>query len=170
MYVNGDTDILVAQAAYTVPAPAPVVATPAPVATVRDYDCRDFRYQQDAQVHLLAGDPYRLDADHDGIACEELPSRPTYTAPAPTGRQPALALDYAEAVQVSGARWPESSAGRGRTAVAASSRVRRDSAPPRWAVGAAGSGVASGYRASVTVHEYSTTYGTSTRLTSKRRA
>jgi hypothetical protein len=48
-----------------------------------DFDCSDFQYQEDAQAHLLPGDPYGLDADHDGIACESLPHRPG-TGPTPT--------------------------------------------------------------------------------------
>src|SRR3954451_5275236 len=38
-----------------------------------DYNCSDFQYQEEAQEYLLPGDPYGLDADHDGIACEDLP-------------------------------------------------------------------------------------------------
>jgi micrococcal nuclease len=43
----------------------------------RDYNCSDFTTQKDAQAtYKKAGgprlDPYRLDADKDGIACEEL--------------------------------------------------------------------------------------------------
>lgn len=38
-----------------------------------DYDCGDFSSQSQAQGYLLPGDPYRLDGDGDGIACEELP-------------------------------------------------------------------------------------------------
>ncbi len=42
-----------------------------------DLDCSDFRYQQDAQAVLNSGggDPNRLDADKDGVACEHLPRR-----------------------------------------------------------------------------------------------
>jgi hypothetical protein len=47
------------------------------------YDCSDFTYQEDAQAQLLPGDPYGLDADNDGIACEELPSRPDPGEPPP---------------------------------------------------------------------------------------
>jgi hypothetical protein len=43
-----------------------------------DKNCDDFKFQEDAQSQLLPGDPYRLDADHDGIACEDLPSRDRY--------------------------------------------------------------------------------------------
>ena len=46
------------------------------VAAARDYDCGDFSTQAEAQrVYEDAGpgDPYRLDRDHDGVACETLP-------------------------------------------------------------------------------------------------
>lgn len=42
-------------------------------ASAIDYDCADFATQEDAQRFLLPGDPHRLDADRDGIACEDLP-------------------------------------------------------------------------------------------------
>ena len=38
-----------------------------------DYDCSDFETRAQAQRQLLPGDPYGLDADGDGVACEELP-------------------------------------------------------------------------------------------------
>jgi Excalibur calcium-binding domain len=38
-----------------------------------DYDCADFGTQAEAQSYLLAGDPYNLDGDNDGVACESLP-------------------------------------------------------------------------------------------------
>lgn len=41
-----------------------------------DWDCSDFKTQKEAQRFFEAhqpGDPYRLDRDHDGIACEQLP-------------------------------------------------------------------------------------------------
>lgn len=38
-----------------------------------DYNCSDFANQAEAQHHLLAGDPYNLDGDGDGVACESLP-------------------------------------------------------------------------------------------------
>jgi hypothetical protein len=39
------------------------------------YDCEDFQYQEDAQkvYDRDPSDPYGLDADDDGIACEDLP-------------------------------------------------------------------------------------------------
>jgi endonuclease YncB( thermonuclease family) len=37
-----------------------------------DFDCSDFATQAEAQEHLLPGDPYNLDGDHDGVACESL--------------------------------------------------------------------------------------------------
>lgn len=42
-----------------------------------DRDCRDFRTQREAQAFFDQagqGDPHRLDADGDGIACESLPN------------------------------------------------------------------------------------------------
>ncbi len=50
-----------------------------------DYDCSDFSTQAQAQrVYINAGgpsrDPYRLDADHDGRACDSLPCPCGYTS------------------------------------------------------------------------------------------
>lgn len=42
-------------------------------ARATDYDCSDFANQAEAQEYLLPGDPYNLDGDGDGIACESLP-------------------------------------------------------------------------------------------------
>jgi len=43
----------------------------------RDRDCSDFKTHRQAQrffkKHHPKRDPHRLDADHDGIACEDLP-------------------------------------------------------------------------------------------------
>ena len=55
--------------------------TTAPEATVlettaspaADYGCADFGTQVEAQTYLTPGDPYVLDPDGDGLACEELP-------------------------------------------------------------------------------------------------
>lgn len=55
-----------------------------------DRDCPDFPDRAAAQAALdsRAGDPERLDADHDGIACEDFPystfTGPTSWAAAPT--------------------------------------------------------------------------------------
>jgi len=46
----------------------------APAIASADYDCADFATQEEAQEYLLPGDPYGLDADNDGVACEDLPS------------------------------------------------------------------------------------------------
>jgi hypothetical protein len=35
------------------------------------YDCEDFATQPEAQAQLLPGDPYDLDRDGDGQACED---------------------------------------------------------------------------------------------------
>jgi hypothetical protein len=43
-------------------------------ARAADYDCSDFSTQAEAQGYLLPGDPYRLDGDGDGVACESLHS------------------------------------------------------------------------------------------------
>jgi len=45
----------------------------APAALAQDlYDCADFATQEEAQQSLESGAPYGLDADSDGIACEDL--------------------------------------------------------------------------------------------------
>ena len=51
-----------------------------------DLDCRDFVVQEDAQAELARdlGDPNRLDADNDGIACEELIRAGTTGTTSPT--------------------------------------------------------------------------------------
>lgn len=49
-------------------------------ALARDYDCADFENQAEAEEYLLPGDPYGLDADNDGIACEDLPCPCSYEA------------------------------------------------------------------------------------------
>src|SRR4051812_20623201 len=48
------------------------------MAAAKDYDCADFANQAEAEEYLLPGDPYRLDADNDGIACEDLPCPCSY--------------------------------------------------------------------------------------------
>jgi hypothetical protein len=48
-------------------------------ARAADYDCADFANQAEAEEYLLPGDPYRLDADSDGIACEDLPCPCSYS-------------------------------------------------------------------------------------------
>ncbi len=47
-------------------------------AAATDYDCADFANQAEAQEYLLPGDPYNLDGDDDGIACEDLPCPCSY--------------------------------------------------------------------------------------------
>jgi hypothetical protein len=42
-------------------------------ASAADFDCADFSSQAEAQENLLPGDPYGLDGDSDGIACEDNP-------------------------------------------------------------------------------------------------
>jgi hypothetical protein len=55
----------------------PIVALPSS-AVAGDKDCSDFPTQRAAQIFFLKhggprNDPDRLDADHDGIACEDNP-------------------------------------------------------------------------------------------------
>ena len=38
-----------------------------------DYSCADFESQEEAQLYLEPGDPYGLDQDGNGLACEDLP-------------------------------------------------------------------------------------------------
>ncbi|HET8813642.1 MAG TPA: excalibur calcium-binding domain-containing protein [Solirubrobacterales bacterium] len=59
-------------------AAAVVLFTPSSAVAGTDYDCSDFANQAEAQEYLLPGDPYRLDADSDGIACEDLPCPCSY--------------------------------------------------------------------------------------------
>lgn len=54
------------------------VAASSASAAARDYDCADFANQAEAEEYLLPGDPYNLDADNDGIACEDLPCPCSY--------------------------------------------------------------------------------------------
>jgi hypothetical protein len=42
-------------------------------APARDYECDDFESQEEAQLYLAPGDPYELDEDGNGVACEILP-------------------------------------------------------------------------------------------------
>ncbi len=53
------------------PDPVPSLPSP-PLPKGGDLDCRDFTTQAEAQAFLLPGDPHRLDADNDGLACETL--------------------------------------------------------------------------------------------------
>jgi hypothetical protein len=55
-------------------------------ASAQDLDCPDFPTQEAAQAEFdrVPGDPMRLDADGDGIACEDRPSG-VAGAPAPAG-------------------------------------------------------------------------------------
>ena len=55
-----------------------LLMTWAPVASASDRDCADFPSQRAAQFFFLKhggprNDPHRLDADDDGVACEDNP-------------------------------------------------------------------------------------------------
>lgn len=56
-----------------------VVSQPQSQASARDLDCADFANQAEAEENLYPGDPNRLDADSDGIACEDLPCPCSYS-------------------------------------------------------------------------------------------
>lgn len=60
------------------------------------YDCSDFDTQEEAQAQLLPGDPYGLDADNDGMACDDLPSGGTTTGGSPIGGGGGGDLDCAD--------------------------------------------------------------------------
>jgi hypothetical protein len=57
----------------TVPETTQPSETTSSAAPARDYDCTDFETQEEAQLYLAPGDPYQLDADGNGVACETLP-------------------------------------------------------------------------------------------------
>jgi hypothetical protein len=58
----------------TTPETAQEVTVPETTASpAADYSCADFQTQEEAQSYLTPGDPYALDPDGDGLACEELP-------------------------------------------------------------------------------------------------
>ena len=47
--------------------------TPESTNSVDTYTCADFQTQKEAQFYLAPGDPYGLDPDGNGLACESLP-------------------------------------------------------------------------------------------------
>ena len=62
----------------------PTTPTQAQAEPFDAFDCSNFAYQEDAQVHLLPGDPSNLDPDNDGKACDNLPRRQPTTSPPAT--------------------------------------------------------------------------------------
>lgn len=76
--------LIVAASIAGLAALAVAAQSPAP-ATARDYDCADFANQAEAEEYLLPGDPYRLDADDDGVACEDLPCPCSYSTDGESG-------------------------------------------------------------------------------------
>jgi Excalibur calcium-binding domain len=89
--------------AALVAAAAVAFLAPAMAAAETDYDCADFANQAEAQEYLLPGDPYRLDGDDDGIACEDLPCPCSHEEGNPGGSEdpppdlPSYRLTMAEA-------------------------------------------------------------------------
>jgi hypothetical protein len=51
----------------------PEKTTPESTSSLDTYDCPDFQTQEEAQLYLSPGDPYGLDPDDNGLACESLP-------------------------------------------------------------------------------------------------
>ena len=47
--------------------------SPESTSSLDTYDCADFQTQEEAQLYLAPGDPYGLDPDDNGLACEALP-------------------------------------------------------------------------------------------------
>lgn len=72
---------------------AMLVLAPAALAQTDLYDCGDFTTQEEAQQFLLAGDPYGLDDDNDGTACDNLPSGGTGGG---TTQQPTTPTQYVQ--------------------------------------------------------------------------
>src|SRR4051794_36787177 len=68
----------------------------APASSPEDYDCADFAFQEDAQAKLLAGDPYRLDQDGDGVACQSLPRRASAPVAAPSQPTTGASVDCSD--------------------------------------------------------------------------
>jgi hypothetical protein len=81
-----------AVAGFALLGPVPFASAQLATPLTGDVDCKNFQYQEEAQDVLDAtpGDPYHLDDDKDGIACESLAHRPkrpsttTSTAKKPT--------------------------------------------------------------------------------------
>ena len=46
---------------------------PESTSSLDTYDCADFQTQEEAELYLAPGDPYGLDPDDNGLACEALP-------------------------------------------------------------------------------------------------
>jgi hypothetical protein len=67
------------QAALVLAVSVALALSPTVASAKRDKDCADFPSQKAAQIFFLKHggpryDPDRLDADHDGIACEDNPA------------------------------------------------------------------------------------------------
>jgi hypothetical protein len=72
--------------------PVPFASAQLATPLVGDLDCKDFKYQEDAQAvyDKDPSDPNGLDgAPKNGIACESLPHRPVQNTATPTSEKPA---------------------------------------------------------------------------------
>jgi hypothetical protein len=133
----------------------PPQVTPASPVAPADKNFDDFRYQEEAQAQLQPGDPYRLDADHDGVACKDLPSRARY-------------LSYGEAAAIArhtlahqyGRTW---TGGRKRVVCYLRTSYRTVGCRATWIRGDIG------YRANVAVQKIQTVYRASAKIVSRHR-
>ncbi len=95
------------------PPATPTQSQPPATPTTSDLDCADFASQAEAQATFNAdpSDPNGLDADGDGIACEEnTPTTPTatqYTPPTTTGTTPTTGTTQYQAPVPGSAECPE---------------------------------------------------------------
>ncbi|MFG2819276.1 excalibur calcium-binding protein [Kitasatospora sp. NPDC048365] len=110
-------------------------------AQAADVDCPSFSTQQEAQAVLNAdpSDPNNLDADHDNIACEDLPSGTGGTATAGTTGSSAASAAPSAAASAAPSTSASASASSGAAAVVAptgpvAAGVGRDSGGGKSAV------------------------------------
>lgn len=86
--VTSTTSTTTSTTTTTTVAPTTTTTVPVTTSTVPDLDCEDFTSRQAAQAELdktFPRDPYNLDGDDDGLACEENDSTTTTsTIPAVT--------------------------------------------------------------------------------------
>lgn len=79
-----------AVAGFALLGPVPFASAQLSTPLTGDLDCKNFQYQEEAQDVLDAtpGDPYHLDDDKDGIACEALQHRPKQPATTTSAAEP----------------------------------------------------------------------------------
>ncbi len=77
-----------------------LVTLASPAQAFVDKDCSDFATQAQAQGYLSPGDPHRLDADGDGLACDSLPCPCSSGGPQHVVSQPATVRQWARVTRV----------------------------------------------------------------------